>query len=443
MKRPRSTIRCRDALAALAFVTGALPARADANAPDAGESARPNVVLHGNGSVVAPAPQVRSTSKQVPGFESARLVATPPSPDPASVARFRAALEALSTGRRADPVRVLWLGDSHTAADFWPDAVRSALQERYGNGGPGFVSLGRRDYRHAGVKVLRDGRWKTVPHKPSLWVSQDDGVFGLTGIRMVAEHEASKASVEIRPAVAVAHRWDLSYRLPTRASRFRLTPSGGTPRVVDAQSCDVGKVQHLTWESAESGGLVIDRAAGNPDVFGVVVERAKPGVVLDTLGINGARLATPLAWNEASWVEEARLRKPSLVVFAYGTNEVGDQVAPHRYAETLEKLVLRARKAAPDADCAVFGPTDRLDKDWQTEPRVKEIDAVERETAERLGCWYVSVYGLMAQGGGYRHFANMLPPLAARDRIHLTMKGYSEIGAAIARALLGDTSSAP
>src|SRR6185436_457947 len=53
---------------------------------------------------------------------------------------------------------------------------------------------------------------------------------------------------------------------------------------------------------------------GAPELCGVVIEaepKTQPGVGLDTLGINGARLTTPLAWNEASWTSElARRRLP-------------------------------------------------------------------------------------------------------------------------------------
>src|SRR5262249_6028836 len=66
------------------------------------------------------------------------------------LARFYAALRSLEKHTRAEHVRVVWLGDSHGAADYWSGALRTALQKRFGNGGPGFVHIGYRGYRHDG-----------------------------------------------------------------------------------------------------------------------------------------------------------------------------------------------------------------------------------------------------------------------------------------------------
>lgn len=450
MKRPRSKTRSPERRRAKALRFAAIVAAVCASGLAAGARAGEpppadgGIAADARGNVVVPPPAMRSMDKPVPGYETSRLAPAPAPPPAGTLSRFRAALEALGSGKRGDHVRVLWLGDSHTAADFLPDAMRSALVARFGDGGPGFVSVGRANYRHAGVKVGRDGWWKGFPRKPSLWVKQDDGVFGLTGIRMVPGNEKSRATLQILKALALGPlRWDLAYRLPTRRSKFRLTTGEGAPRSVDGRACEPGKVQHLVWETTQSTGIVVDRPAFEPEILGVTVERAKPGVVVDTLGINGARIATPLAWDKATWVEEVRRRSPSLLVFAYGTNEVGDQVAPFRYADHVENLVTRARQGAPDADCVVIGPTDRLDAAWLPVPRAREIDAVEKKTAERLGCWYVSALGIMTQSGGYSRWAASLPPLAARDGVHLTMRGYAELGGAIAKSLLGEVTSGP
>jgi lysophospholipase L1-like esterase len=444
MKRPRSTILCRSATAfygafagCLGVVTCATSAVGDV---DAG-APRPSVVLHGN--VVAPPPPIRSLTKPFPGFDPLLAVAPPPAPPEPTLKHFRDDLAAVASGRRTESVRVLWLGDSHTAADFWPDAVRGPLQRRYGRGGPGFVSVGRSGYRHDGVKVTRDGFWRTFPRRPSLWVRQDDGVFGLSGIRAVPEHERSRATVEVKEALAGPLRWDFAYRLPKKGARFRIVTSEGESHLIDASCARPGAIEHLEWQTPGPATFAVDRASGEPEFFGVVVESVKAGVVLDTLGINGARIATPLAWDADTFVDEMRRRAPSLVVFAYGTNEVGDQVAPFRYADDIEKLVQRVRRGAPDTDCVFVGPTDRMDSSWQTARRVFEIDGVESRTAARLGCWYVSAASMMQRAGGFKRWSALLPPLAARDGIHLTMRGYAEMGTAIARSLLGDVSTAP
>jgi lysophospholipase L1-like esterase len=175
---------------------------------------------------------------------------------------------------------------------------------------------------------------------------------------------------------------------------------------------------------------------GRPELFGIVVEGTGPGVVVDTLGINGARVGTPVAWDGAAWVAEARRRAPALAVLAYGTNEVGDAVAPWRYGALYDELLARVRAASPEVDCAIIGPTDRMTADWVTHPRVPELEAVEREAAARLGCLYVSAVSAMGGPGSLKRWAEQAPPLASSDHVHLTPDGYKKLGQAVAEALL-------
>ena len=83
-------------------------------------------------------------------------------------------------------------------------------------------------------------------------------------------------------------------------------------------------------------------------------------------------MATPLAWEEASWSAELTRRAPSLLVLEFGTNESGDiNVKPRAYADHLAKVMARARRALPDVDCVVVAPTDRADTAERT-PLVRD-----------------------------------------------------------------------
>lgn len=353
--------------------------------------------------------------------------------------RFQAALRGLASGARREPLRVLFMGDSHTAADFFPDALRKSLQSRYGSAGPGYLYVGLGVYRHAGVKVEREGKWRVRPKQPSLWMRQDDGVFGLGGIRVVPESEGSRVRMELqKDAVRGTAAWDVAYRLPTKSARFRVTVEGDAPRIVDHAAGGAGAIGHFAFETPPGAAVVIDGAASEPEIFGVVVESQGPGVVVDTLGINGARIGTPLAWEAEPWIAEARRRTPLLFVLAYGTNEVGDQVAPFRYGPELASLVGRVRAAAPDAECLVVGPTDRAGPDFATLPRVAEIEAVEERTARENGCAFFSAFRAMGGEGSLRRWAAEEPPLAAPDHVHLTPRGYGELGAALSGLVLGE-----
>jgi lysophospholipase L1-like esterase len=204
---------------------------------------------------------------------------------------------------------------------------------------------------------------------------------------------------------------------------------GGKTRVRAKHADELHRVRHVGFTTTGGGAtLGVTTAGGNPELCGVVAETdpaAQPGVVLDTLGINGARMATPLAWEEASWSAELVRRAPSLIILQFGTNESGDiAVKPRAYADHLARVMARARRALPDVDCMVVAPTDRADTVERT-PLVR--DAL-KEGAKVTGCAFFDTYAAMGGKGSIEAWRRETPPRAAKDGIHLTYRGYHDVG---------------
>ncbi len=382
--------------------------------------------------------------RPMPKPQSPREPAVKPAAAPSGCARgplatFFDALTALRQGTRTSHARVLWLGDSHTNADFLSGTVRSALAESFGDGGPGFVRIGTKPYRHEGVKLARDGSWNVDPDPPARRAVQDDGVFGLAGTRAVPEAGASfSVQATARDASGdVGAEFELSYTLPPGAS-FSVELGGRKLRVDAKAAADMAAsgIAHLKLRAALKSQLVLAPERGAPRFFGVIIERSdKPGVVLDTLGIDGARLETPLAWNDAAFVDEVARRAPELFVIAYGTNEAFDALRVDKYGPQLGELTRRVRHGAPQASCLVLGPTDAPLGDGSV-ARVAEVSAVLQKAAPPLGCSYVSLQQLMGGEGSFAKGMKAKERLAQPDKLHLTPKGYQELGRALAKLLL-------
>jgi lysophospholipase L1-like esterase len=393
-----------------------------------------------NGSALPP-----PTPPPTPSASATSLPAVQPSAAgqapcaPGSLSTLFRALGELKKGARKSHVRVLWLGDSHTNADFLSGSVRGVLRDNFGDGGPGFVRIGSKPYRHEGVKTGRDGVWNVDPDPPARRTLQDDGIFGLSGTVAVPGSGASFSARVSSPRGAEAEpaRFELMYVLPPDAS-FSVE-LGGKKQSVDAKtSADVTPtgIAHLSLTAPLGSQLLLTGSRGAPRLFGVSIERtAKPGVVLDTLGIDGARLETPLAWNEAAFVDEVTRRAPELFVIAYGTNEAFDATKVERYGPQLAELVRRLRRGASQASCLVLGPTDAPLGDGSV-PRVAEVSAVLKKATAPLGCSFVSLQQLMGGEGSFAAGMKAKPPLAQLDKLHLTPTGYQELGAALAKLLL-------
>ncbi|WP_437914895.1 GDSL-type esterase/lipase family protein [Sorangium sp. So ce302] len=358
-------------------------------------------------------------------------------PEDGAYAHFFAALRALEQGRRQDHVRIAWLGDSHAAADFWSGAVRAALQRRFGDGGLGFVHLGYAAYRHNGARLTADGKWRTRPKSPGGSTPADDGVFGLGGILFGAQTAPVRAEISLTSAAPSARLiWDVCFRPSAPTDEVAVTIEGGPSEVLRAAAGEApGALQHTRLASVGAVKLGV-APSGGAELCGLVVERdpeAGAGVVLDTLGINGARLATPLRWSELGWAAELARRSPELVVIEYGTNEAGDVTTdPSLYAKQLAELLARARRVEPDVDCLVLAPTDRRDAPERT-PVVRDVL---RDAAREGGCAFWDTYQAMGGRGSIETWYRERPPRASRDGVHLTFRGYQELGVKLSNDIL-------
>lgn len=352
------------------------------------------------------------------------------------LAHFHGALWGLETRTRRDHARIVWLGDSHGQADFWSGRVRRILQSRFGDGGPGYVALGYKNYRHDRVELDIGGKWRMRPKQPATAKPVGDGVYGLAGLLMGGYSGGPRVTLTYDAPASTALRFDVCAK--TRASEDAFSISVGESKLVSNApgAAEVGKLQHVQLVGDAGHPLVVKTTGGSPDYCGVVIEtdpKARPGVVLDQLGFNGARFGTPLSWDEASWASELRRRAPDLVILEYGGNEAGDAApAVGRIGEQVEELVARVRRVRPDADCLIVSPTDRAD----AEDRVPLVVASVKAAAARAKCAYFDAYTVAGGKGSMAARREEPKPRAQKDGVHMTIRGYEEMGVALGAMLL-------
>ena len=98
-------------------------------------------------------------------------------------------------------------------------------------------------------------------------------------------------------------------------------------------------------------------------VFGVALERDRPGVVYDALGAHAARASFWAAEDAEDWAAEMKLRGPALVVLQFGTNESEDTtIKAETYEPVFGTLIDEVQKAAPGVPILVASPLDRAIK---------------------------------------------------------------------------------
>jgi lysophospholipase L1-like esterase len=366
----------------------------------------------------------------------------PAAPEPLSA--FRDDLLALQRGSRRDHVRMLVLGDSHTACDLWTGPLRRDLQARFGDGGPGFLHLGVAGARHDALKISQDGHTATEPKTPSSLDGIGDGVLGLGAV--LARPTKKKLTLLVTPRAPIEGplRWQVCARPGTVPSRVVVTPRGGAAVIRKFASKESGKpvIDHLATVTTHPHELTI-QVEGDAALCGAIGEadaEKHPGLVLDAVGINGARAATFLTRDEGAFQEEVRRRAPSLVVVEVGGNEAAEEKTdPSVFADELGRLVERLRAAAPRASCLVVGPTEQVARPQRT----AAISRVFGERAEKLGCAFSDAAEKLGGPGAMQRMMDEHPPRAAVDGIHLVSDGYRDLAKLTLEDLVRGLPTAP
>lgn len=338
--------------------------------------------------------------------------------------RFTARLRAAREGSR-ERVRLLVFGDSHVQGGLYLDALRARLVEVFGDGGPGYVQLGSAEHPRRGLEQRARG-FEPSPRAPSSPI-RDERQVGLGGVDFVATSEAARAELE-SDSLAPRLGWELCVR-------------GGAGRELGLRVGDAAKRRHqldaatttrLPFTTTPPHRFAVDVPRGAA-LCGLVGLSSEPGVVVDALGINGARIATVLARGEASFAEELARAAPDLVIVALGTNETSDEpLRAAGYEAELGELVARVRRAAPEAGCLVVGPTPRADR----EAASFAIDRALSGASGELGCAYLSWMQHFQSAARAKELGWLGP-----DGIHFSARGYTEMGEALAAALLRDEGS--
>jgi lysophospholipase L1-like esterase len=352
---------------------------------------------------------------------------------------FFETLAGLDEGRRHEDVHVVQFGDSHTAADFETGPLRRQLQRRFGDGGRGFVSVGKpwHYYVQEGIHLGGMSGWTAERGKYDRGRFVGDGMYGLVGVSIATSQRGARAWTDL--SARTAHI-ELAYLEQPQGGSFDWLVDGVRVKRVATRAAN-GGAAYASVDVDEAPHQVELQAVGDgvARVFGMSLDSRRVGVTLDAFGVNGARVANMLTWDEAHFTEQLRHRSADLVVLAFGTNESGDDTPLDVYERQLVDVLGRVARAVPAASCLLLGPPDRatrVDGVWTTVPRLLEVITSQRRVAEAAGCAYYSQFDLMGGAGSIAAWALETPPRATLDRTHLSRDAYAELGDAVAKDLV-------
>jgi len=391
----------------------------------------------------AAAPQARFGGQEAPLDWSAIETEKPPVPivdrTGHALDGFFRALERTQRGLPGAITRIAHFGDSVIVSDYVSGTLRRKLQGTFGDAGHGYMLIANAwpAYFHNDVFRFASSGFKV---NRIVGPTIKDGYYGLGGVTFRASPGLiAKYGTGDGEFGGQVSRFVVSYLAEPGGGTIVVKVDGEPAAEIDTSAPERAVQQHEVEVPDGPHRFELSFRGPSSRAFGVVMERAGPGVVLDALGVQGARIRFLDQQDDAHYRDELRWRKPDLIAYQFGANESGDGYAypMPEYQKTMQAVIAQGKAALPEASCLVIGAMDRarVENGQVTSMKIIElIVAEQRRAAEELGCAYFDTY--TAMGGWGSMPAWVRRGLGQADMTHPSGVGAIRIGNWLYQALM-------
>jgi lysophospholipase L1-like esterase len=389
-------------------------------------------------------------------FTSSPPVPSPPPVEkrlssPGALAPFFTALAAIEQRQAQHPVRIIQIGDSHTANDSLSGHLRDLFQQRFGAAGRGWLPAGipYKYFRPRLVSVSENGwrHFKPSDREPGL-------VFGIDAVDAESDPRDAVMAIESTDPAGF-DRFAVEYLTQPHGSAFTVQVDDAAPTRVST-AAEAASIARFELPLDHPARRVELRASGKPPVtlLGWTVERRAPGIIYENHGTIGATVDLFAQMTPEALAYELSDRQPALLIIAFGTNEgFADDLDLDRYAGRFQSAVGSLRRQAPGVPILIVGPPDgnRVAKDcapaarcgsgnvdctWQEPPKLAGVRDIERRVAAGQGWAYWDWFAAMGGTCSIDRMASADPALAMPDHVHLSKAGYEGVADALFRDLI-------
>src|ERR1051325_7014260 len=393
--------------------------------------------------ITPPAPLVR----HVPQPEEARVPVQKPGQSllvdgSGALNSFYADLWRTERAQEQNITRIVHYGDSPTTGDLITGDVRMLLQKRFGDAGPGFTLIAKpwAWYQHHGVQISGGG-WQI--DAASHFVSHD-GLFGLGGVSFIG---GTTAHSQTRYSGTGPADFEIWYLAQPDGGRITVSADGTVIGQVDttpdASADDTGGAGFATLHTEQPvHNLEIHVESGQVRLYGLAAGKPGPGVVYDSLGMNGASITVlTRMFNRDFWTAELRHREPSLLIINYGTNEADfESYVNGPYEKDLREAVKRVKAALPEVSVMLMSPMDRGQRvgldEIETMPTIPRIVEIQKRVAAETGCAFFNTFEAMGGEGTMARWYQGKRRLVSADLIHPIPAGGRIVGGWVGKEVM-------
>ncbi len=319
-------------------------------------------------------------------------------------------------------LQVLHIGGSHIQADIYTHLIRKRIQEMSPdmNGGRGLIFPYRiaKTNGPSNFRVTYNGNWVYCKNTRKQKVCN----LGITGYSVMTSDSIAQITFDINRDSSVYYTFN-SVRIFHGPTSYHLKVKINENLYTGSYIDSLGYTQIYFPDDYDSFQLIIqkDTIFDSFDLTGISFDNDDPGVVYNTVGVNGAMLNSYLSCN--LYKKHLKALSPQLVIFSIGTNDAYTRgFDKEKFRREYRQLLNNTLEALPEAQIIITVPNDSyLYKRYVNHNTVIMRDVIcELSKEYHCGVWdfYTIMGGLNSVQAWYS--LNMMK----YDKIHFNRKGY-------------------
>lgn len=343
-------------------------------------------------------------------------------------------------------VNVVHIGDSHLQADFFSGNIRQHFHLDFGNAGRGLIfpyRLANRSNEPVDYRTTSSAKWE---YKRNVFADQALPI-GLSGYTIKTNDTAADITVWLKG------QRGMDYSMNKLTIFHERNINNYDFSVYDSTRKEIGYVNMLSKSSTPFTSVLNfdksynkftikpcpkDSSQSCAQIYGMLLENGKPGVLYDMIGVNGAEFRH---YNQSKYfIEQMSYLNPDLVIVSLGTNEAFNYkgFTKQGFYAQIDSMITAIKKKNPGVSILLTTPGDSFKRAGKRgrvkNPVVNEVrnTIIQYAMDNQLAWW-----DWYAVCGGYGAMAKWYAAgMADRGRIHYSQRGYQIQGELFYKAMM-------
>lgn len=305
-------------------------------------------------------------------------------------------------------------GDSHMAADFFPNALRSAF---FTPNAIGFAYPLQPKYQQ-NLKLKYTQKDFEIYNSKSLHHSKIN--FPLGGI--IAKARTKEAFISLNVDLEDKNFvTGFVFKSPTTQKAFKIQDNNG--KIVFLSTTQKNKWSYQNFKL--SFPIQIQALEKDVSLGAYFITKEKNNLFLDTIAINGAKSDLWLSWNQKVAKKELELLSNQLIILAYGSNDaLFKGFEKQNFKNNLKKWIKILKSYNKNAVIMLISPPTVVQKQGKSYKLAPDFFAIRKalyEVAKEEKALLFDMHQFMQDSGGKNKWIEK--KLSLND-VHLSIKGY-------------------